>query len=115
MYDHFTNDAGSNITTLSRPAIVVMDRALTYVEGLVARQGGGGRSPELEARVDVLCSQVYIIARILLALIEARSGCNTSIELLNTRTLSATRGALTRDPRDGWTIRGPREALKTDE
>lgn len=92
MYERFTDAAGTNIVSISRRDLKVIDQALTYAEGLVAKQGGENTSSELEARVDVVCSQVYMVARILLALIEARTGRKTSIELLKTRALSATRG-----------------------
>jgi hypothetical protein len=88
MYERFRGAARANIVAISRRDLKVMDQALTYAEGLVPKQGGEDISSELEARVNVVCSQVYIVARILLALIEARSGRKTSIELLKTRALS---------------------------
>jgi hypothetical protein len=87
MYERFRDTAGTNIVAISRRDLKVMDQALTYAEGLVAKQGSEDMSSELEARVNVVCSQVYIVARILLALIEARSGRKTSIELLKTRAI----------------------------
>jgi hypothetical protein len=92
MYERFRNAAGTDRVAISRRDLKVMDQALRHAEALVAKQGGEDISSELEARVDVVCSQVYIVVRILLALIEARSGRKTSIELLKTRALSATRG-----------------------
>jgi hypothetical protein len=46
------------------------DQALAYVEGLVATQGAEDRFQSLDARVDVLCAQLGIVNRILLALTE---------------------------------------------
>ena len=91
MYERFRDAAGTDIVAISRRDLKVMDQALTYAQGLVPKQAGEDLSSELEARVNVVCSQVYIVARILLALIEARSGRKTSIELLKTRALSAMR------------------------
>jgi hypothetical protein len=121
MYERFKDAAGTNIVAISRRDLKVMDQALTFAQGLVPKQAGEDPSSGLEARVNVVCSQVYIVARILLALIEARSGRKTSIELLKTRVISdagreldtekPTRASHRAHPRKGCLVPWPSRSL----